>query len=212
MFMSQSFTAPQLTRRDFSFVAFIGAAFALFAIPILTNLNLPFIHLSLPVIVGMIIFFVLMAMGALAIAGLIATRIPVVLQLAKFAAVGAFNTFLDWGVYSLLMLTTQVYAGSAIALFKATSFGVAVIGGYLWNKYWTFNAPDKSTANEMALFLTVSVIGAAINVSLTWFIVQIFTGTQVVTPQQLAQIAAGVATVASMIWNFLGYKFIVFKK
>ena len=210
--MTQPVTAPQLTRRDFSFVAFIGAAFALFAIPILTNLNLPFVHLSFTVVVGMVVFFVVMAVAALAIAGVIAKRIPIVLQLAKFAAVGAFNTFLDWGVYSFLILITHIYTGPAIALFKAMSFVVAVIGGYLWNKYWTFNATEKSTPNEMALFLTVSVIGATINVSLTWFIVQMLTGTQVVTPQQLAQIAAGMATVASMVWNFLGYKFIVFKK
>ena len=210
--MTQTTTAPQLTRRDFSFVAFIGAAFALFAIPILTNLNLPFINLSFAVIVGMVVFFVVFAMLALAVAGVIARHIPVALQLAKFVAVGAFNTFLDWGVYSLLMLVTQVYAGSGILLFKIISFGVAVIGGYLWNKYWTFNATDKSTANEMTLFLTVSVIGATINASLTWLIIQLFTGTQIVTPQQLAQLAAGVATLASMLWNFLGYKLIVFKK
>lgn len=210
--MTPSSPAPQLTRRDFFFVAFIGAAFALFAIPILTNLSLSFIHLSFPVVVGMIVFFMILAVVALAIAGMIARRIPVVLQLAKFAAVGAFNTFLDWGVYSLLMLMTQIYAGPSIALFKVISFGVAMIGGYLWNKYWTFNATNKSTANEMGLFLTVSVIGATINVSLTWLIVQMFTGTQTVTPQQLAQLAAGIATIASMIWNFLGYKLIVFKK
>lgn len=210
--MTHQTTATRLARRDFFFVAMIGAAFAIFAIPILANLDAPFIRLNATFVASMVVFFVVVAVVALAIAGVIARRIPVVLQLAKFAAVGAFNTFLDWGVYNILMLATHIYAGNGIALFKALSFCVAVVGGYLWNKYWTFNNSKKGSANEMALFLTVSVIGATINVTLTWIIVNLFTGTSAVTPQQLAQIGAGIATIVSMTWNFAGYKFIVFKK
>ena len=37
-------------------------------------------------------------------------------------------------------------------------------------------------------------------------------GTTIVTPEQLANLGAAVATVISLVWNFIGYKIFVFKK
>lgn len=203
---------PPLAHTDYHLVSFIGVSFALFAIPILTNLSLPFVRITPFFIIGLVIFFTMLANIALTIAWHVGTRIPVVFQFAKFGAVGAFNTFFDWGVFSLLMILTNVHDGIGVSIFKSISFIAAMIGGYFWNKYWTFNARETSETHEMTKFAMISFAGFVINVGLTSLIVFLFAKTQIITPAQLAQLAAAVATVASLIWNFVGYKFFVFKK
>ena len=201
-----------INRIDFYLVSIIGASFALLSIPIIINLNISPIEITFVNILLLILFFVIFANIALGVAALIAKYIPIIFQIAKFAAVGAFNTFLDWGVLNFLMLITGITAGVGFSIFKATSFTLATIAAYFWNKYWTFNSKEKSNTREVGRFISVSVIGFIINVSLASLIIFIFHKTTVVTPEQLANIAAACATLASLVWNFLGYKLFVFKK
>lgn len=210
--MSHNSSLPPLTRTDYHLVSFIGVSFALFAIPILANLSLPFVNITPLFVLLLVAFFTLLANVALFVAWKIGTRIPVVFQFAKFGAVGAFNTFLDWAVFSLLMIITDIHSGIAISLFKSISFIIAMIAGYFWNKYWTFNARETTGEHEMAKFAMISFAGFVINVGLTSAIVFVFADSAIVSPAQLAQTAAAIATIASLVWNFIGYKFFVFKK
>ena len=210
--MSHNIPLQRLTHTDYFLVSFIGVSFALFAIPILTNLSLPFITITPFFVIGLVIFFTLLANIALFAAWKVGTRIPVIFQFAKFGAVGAFNTFFDWGVFSLLMIATNVHEGFGVSIFKSISFIAAMVGGYFWNKYWTFNARENSSPDELMKFSAVSFAGFVINVGLTSLIIFLFAHTTFVSPPQLAQIAAAFATIASLIWNFVGYKFFVFKK
>jgi putative flippase GtrA len=61
----------------------------------------------------------------------------------------------------------------------------------------------------------VSCVGFAINVGIAYMVVNVvsnsFSGLDI--PDKLwGNIGAVAATAASMVWNFIGYKFIVFKK
>lgn len=201
-----------ISRTDFFLVSFIGVSFALFAIPIIANLDIHFITLTPSFVIGLVIFFTIFANIALAIAWFIGRYVPIAFQFAKFGAVGAFNTFFDWGVLNLLIAVTGIATGLGFSLFKGTSFIAATIGAYFWNKYWTFGAKEKSNTEEVTKFIAVSGSGFLINVGLASIIVFIFSDAAIVSSAQLANIAAATATLASLVWNFLGYKIFVFKK
>lgn len=206
-------TANSLTtRRDYFLISFIGLSFALFSFPIINNLSLPFLKLNLATAIFLVIFFVIFANFGLWIASLVGKKIPVAFQFAKFGAVGAFNSFLDWGILNLLIAFTGIAAGFGFSIFKGISFIVASFSSYFWNKHWTFGAEKKSDTKEVGKFTTVTIIGFLLNIGLASLIVFTLTPKNLTSPERLANIAALFATLISLIWNFVGYKFIVFKK
>ncbi|TAK95786.1 GtrA family protein [Patescibacteria group bacterium] len=205
-------TAITVNKKDYFLIAFIGFSFGLFSVPILKNIQLPFITLNVTTVLGIMVFFVLFAILALWIASLIAKKIPLVLQFAKFAAAGAFNSFLDWGVLNILIALTGIATGFGFSGFKGISFIVANISSYFWNKYWTFGSQDAGNMKtEAGKFFLVSVIGLAINIGMASLIVNGF-HVQGMSPERWANIGALAATLISLIWNFFGYKLWVFKK
>ena len=133
---------------------------------------------------------------------------------AKYVMVGFFNTGVDFAIFNLLMRVTGIDKGPAISSFKTVSFVVAVTNSYFWNKYWAFEAGATKTdkGKEFVKFFVVNIIGAFLNVGITSGI--IFG----VPPQfgfsQVAwnNIAAVAATAVALIWNFIGFRLIVFKR
>ncbi len=210
--MTEKIQRPEINRTDFYLVSFIGASFALFAVPIIINLNIPFIPITISNVLLLVFFFVLFANLALGIAYLLSQKIPIIFQLAKFGAVGAFNTFLDWGVLNLLIAITGIATGFGFSLFKGISFAIAATGAFFWNKYWTFNSKKKSDKTEVSRFILISASGFLINVVLASLIMYTFKNSTPLTVEQLANIAAATATLASLVWNFIGYKLFVFNK
>jgi len=195
--------------KDYGLVALIGACFALFSVPIFSNIQTR-VEFSLPLVLGLMVGASLFAVVALWVASLIAKRIPVILQVAKFSAVGAFNTFLDWGILNILIAAFSIATGAWFSVFKGVSFIVANAGSYFWNKYWTFQSQERASAREFGKFFSVSVIGAVLNVGVASAIVAWVHAFGQVNPIQWANVAAVVATVISLVWNFVGYKFLVF--
>lgn len=203
-----SASTPLLTKKDYFLISFIGLSFALFSIPILKNLKLSFFEINAATIVGLIIFFTILANIGLFIASLIAKKIPVILQVAKFGAVGAFNTFLDWGVFNILIAISGVAEGYLPAVFAGIGFIIANIGSYFWNKHWTFSS-QKGTILQ---FFIVSLVGFLVKVGLVFVLVKIVKAQGGADNEQWANIANVAGTMISMVWNFVGYKFWVFKK
>ena len=133
---------------------------------------------------------------------------------AKYVMVGFFNTGVDFAIFNLLMHVTGINKGPAVSSFKTVSFIVAVTNSYFWNKFWAFKAGSTSTdkGKEFVKFVVVNVIGAFLNVGIT-------SGIIFAIPPQLGfgqvvwnNIAAVVATAIALIWNFIGFRLIVFKK
>ena len=129
-------------------------------------------------------------------------------QAVKFVIVGILNTAVDFAVLNLLMLATGIVAGLGFSLFKALSFLVAVINSYFWNKHWTF----QSEREVFLQFLAVSAIGFFLNVGTASFLVNSVGPQFGLTEQLWANAGAAAGTLVVMTWNFLGYKFVVFKK
>jgi putative flippase GtrA len=130
-------------------------------------------------------------------------------QIAKFAFVGVLNTAIDFGVLNALIALTSITAGIAIIGLNAISFSIAVINSYFWNKRWVFSLGKKG---NFVTFLTVTLIGLSINTG-TVYILTTYLGPDSTSSQtQWANLAKVIATCFSLIWNFVGYKLIVFKK
>lgn len=202
-----------MTKNDHLLITVIGFLFGVLLYPILKNIQLPFLQLDAMTMALIVLFFMILANVALVIASLIGRKIPFVLQFSKFAAVGAVNSVLDWGVLNVLIVLTGAAAGLPYALFKSLSFVVANINSYFWNKLWVFPGRAKMNLQEIFQFFAVSAIGLVLNVATAAVIVNVVArGVEGISPERWANIGAALATVISLGWNFIGYKFIVFKK
>ena len=204
--------ADVVTKKDYFLVSIIGILFGLFSLPILKNIKLFSEGVSAGKAILIILGFFIFANFALWVASILARWIPVLLQIAKFLAIGALNTFLDLGVLNILILFTGVAVGSQYSLFKGISFAVATVNSYFWNKYWTFGSQNSANAKEFAQFFAVSIIGLGFNLGAASLVVNFFGAPAGISPELWANIGAVSATLVSLVWNFIGYKVVVFKK
>lgn len=140
-------------------------------------------------------------------------KYPFLAQFIKFGIVGFMNTAIDFAVLNLLMWRTGIYEGEWILLFNAVSFSVAITNSYFWNKYWTFRAKGPAIAPvQMGQFLIVSLIGVSINSSIVYSLATYIPPFFGLSRGLWTNAAKVLATGITLIWNFIGYKFIVFRK
>ena len=97
------------------------------------------------------------------------------------------------------------------------SLGINFFG----NKFWTFKklplaAPvleeKKSAGKEVLQFFIISLIGFAINVGIAHLVVNVWGPHFGINKNLWGTIGAMCGTVLGLVWNFLGYKLVVFKK
>jgi len=137
---------------------------------------------------------------------------PLAVQLLRFAVVGVINTGIDFGIFNILSRIFDVTGGSKIIPIKAVAFLGANINSYLLNKHFTFK--DKSQgdgAKKFSVYLAVSAIGAVLNISIVYAIstyVDPMFGLSKVLWLNLANL---IATGVGLVWNFIGYKLVVFR-
>ncbi len=134
-------------------------------------------------------------------------------EFLKFVIVGVVNTVIDLSVLNLLIFFfTTGGNGELYILFKSLSFLASVTNSYFLNKYWVFRSEEKSSAKEPVLFFGVSAIGFILNVSVSFVVFLAFMHFSQLSPQIAANIGALAGTAVVVSWNFVGYKFVVFKK
>jgi putative flippase GtrA len=126
------------------------------------------------------------------------------------------NFFIDLAVLNLEMFASGRSTGIYYTVFKAFSFLVAVTFSYFFNKRWAFQDKKKTEqGKQFSQFLSVSIVGMIINVSTASIVVNyIAPQVSVVTlaPKLWGNLGAVAGAATGLIWNFLGYKFWVFKK
>lgn len=206
------------TKKDFWLSLLLGEVAAWLVLPILKNLEgNALLNGAIVKIISSFwiwpIFLPIVVLVALYIFKLISKKISFAWQLGKFGAIGVMNTLVDWGVLNFLIFTTDIASGIYYSLFKGASFAVAVISSYFWNKFWTFDdqRSGKKTTSEFTQFIMVSVVGLLINVVLASLLVNFVKAPASVSPELWANVGAALGSASGMLWNFLGYKLIVFK-
>lgn len=189
----------------------IGEAAALLMIAIGRNLSLPRGLASLlPLLPFVFPFFTL---AVVVISALVGRRFAVAYQFSKFLLVGGLNFLIDLGVLNLLVFATGIASGLPAVGFKAVAFMVAVTSSFFWNKYWTFRALSTAhVGGEFFVFLVVSAIGLLVNVGAFALLNDALGPRAGIDPKTWASISAGGAAVAGLLWNFAGYRFIVFRR
>lgn len=197
-----------LSAKDFKASLIIGAAVGLLIQPILAN-TITSINLTLAVRIGIFVFFTLFAPFALWLCAQIAKLWKAFYQFGQFAAVGTLNSFIDIGIFNLeTFLYAMPISTPIFAVFKAISFLCATTNSFFWNRNWTFGSTDKVNVGEVTGFYTVALIGWGLNVAIATFVKAIGPDTKM-----WINIVAPVAGIlVTFIWNFVGYKYFVFKK
>ncbi len=145
-------------------------------------------------------------------------------QFAQFAAVGTLNTFIDIGVLNIetFLYGSPLIGARLFAVFKAVSFLCSTTNSFFWNKYWTFgsaegDADEKPHAKQVTSFYIVAAVGWALNVGTATLVKVLGSGAggggDIASARIWTNLVAPLAGVAaSFLWDFLGYKFWVFKK
>ena len=130
-------------------------------------------------------------------------------QKIKFATIGAFNTALDFAIlFSLKAL------GINVAFSNIVSTGITFILSFILNKKITFNSTNKTKQENIKEFLSFTIItlfGLWVIQTLVIYIITSILSNILISNITLF-IAKIIATIFSLIWNFVLYKKVVFKK
>lgn len=207
-------------KRDVIFAAINGGVFGFLAAPILSGFRFGLFETYGTVFTtcSLGIFFSLLAVFGVLIGNIFTRQIPVLTQLTKFGIVGASNTAIDIGVLNIFFLLVPTASGLTLGGFKLISFILAVLNSYLWNKFWSFRTNNTSSnsniSHEFGRFFAVSAVGAVLNILIFHIFYTLFTTIlpNMLPTQSWSTIAGGIAAILILAWNFLGYKFIVFRK
>jgi putative flippase GtrA len=175
-----------------------------------------YLETSLPL--GISLFVLVFLIPACWIAGVwfgyfLARWMPFFAQFGKFAAIGFTNAAVDFGVLYLLIGMSGIATGVYYTVFKSTSFLVAMLNSYLWNKFWTFSGTAQSGQNngsEFLRFAIVTLIGFLINVGIATLMVNVVGSQFGMDEKAWAGMGAVAGSALGLIWNFVGMRLLVF--
>jgi putative flippase GtrA len=124
----------------------------------------------------------------------------------RFGLVGAANTTIDFGI-----LFGLVFLGIDKLVANFISTGIAFIFSFFVNKSFTFKQSGKASKKQFGLFLVITLTGLwviqPVIISLTN---PVLTGAGLNASLSLLT-GKLLATVATLIWNYILYKRFVFK-
>ncbi len=156
-----------------------------------------------------ILYFTLpiISLVCLWLAYLIGKKLLFVFQAAKYILIGVFVTIVDLKLFELLIWIINPIAS------KVISFLISTFIKYWGNKHWTFEKPGKDVIwQEIFQFIIVSVVGLGLDIGSFYYFTKIM-GPQFGTPESLwIKLSVIFAALVAATWNFIGYKFLVFKK
>ena len=205
-----------MEKKDAAISAVIGFLVAILILPIIKQSGFKF-HFAFAL--TLLLTFPVFSALSLLLASVMAQKIEWIDQVAKFILVGTFNTFLDWGMLNLLLIAAAISSGPLYPICKGFSFVLAATNSYFWNKCWAFKkkrAPDdrrerNSRGTELFKFSLVTLIGFALNVTVATLIVNRWGPHFHVSVKLWATVGAFGGTLFGLVWNFIGYKLVVFQ-
>lgn len=128
-------------------------------------------------------------------------------QIVRFGLVGAANTVIDFGLLFALKAL-----GVPIELANICSTGTAFVWSFFANKKYTFKTSGTDIVREMVLFVIVTLTGL-------WGLQTIVIALSLAplraalhNPDLSLLFAKLLATAISLVWNYVFYSKLVFKK
>lgn len=121
------------------------------------------------------------------------------IQFIKFGLVGCMNTLVDLIVFTLLNAIFQIYY-----LAKIVSYTCGVLNSYFFNTRWTFRQEHKKSAGEFLLFVVINLISLGVSLGMLYICRNVF-------KIRIDFLSNVIATVVSLVVNFLGNKLVVFR-
>ena len=208
------------SKKDFWLAILAGEIVAWLSFPTLKNLKILNILVAQGISLTIFVIFWVIFIPLGAIAGLgtfyflakYKNRIGF-FQLGKYGVIGVLNTFLNAGVFNLLIFTTDISSGITVDLFFIVTFTVTVINSFIWNKYWSFEERKTETiAGEALRFFGISAAVAIVNIGIIHVIINIIGAPAGLDSKIWANVALAFTIITAFFGNFFGYKFLVFKK
>ena len=197
-----------MKKTDAIISAVIGFLIGVFFFIIIKNIGI-----EIPYTWLLLIIFPPLALLGMFVVSFLGRKFLIIYQAGKFMLVGALNTFIDLGTLNILIWFSGIVAGPWYSVFKGISFLVATTNSYFWNKHWTFRKRERFFApGEFSKFLVVTTIGLSINVGIASVVVNIIGPQFGMGTKMWANVGAFTAVLVAWGWNFLGSKFVVFKK
>ena len=131
-----------------------------------------------------------------------------IFQFIKYACTGLLGAVVEFTVFNLLMnVLTSNYSIISITISQYNiAHSASLISGailcYIVNKIWSFNARGKNVTRTVKYFTVFSLNLLVTNLLLSFFIYQI---------GLLPVLAKLIIMCMAVCWNFLIYKFFVYK-
>lgn len=139
--------------------------------------------------------------------------LPFFNQFGKYAAIGFTNAAVYFGILNLLIAASDITRGIWYSIFIIIAFIVGTIHSYIWNKFWAFGAAQSQGGGaEFAKFATIALIAGLINVGIASFVVNFLDPRFGVSAESWANLGGVAGSAAALIFSFIGFKMIVFKK
>jgi len=170
-------------------------------------LNLPFLNWFFPIL------FPILAVFGIWIAEIIGRKFLFIYQLAKFVLVGAFFAVFDLIILNSLMAYFGITKEEILkySIFVIISFIVVTTFKYFANKYWAFEKMEKERMEkEFGIFFLVTAISGIIQVGVASLLFKFLI--LIVSPLLAGNAGKILGILVASIWNFICYKFLVFKK
>ncbi|MCM3601500.1 GtrA family protein [Robertmurraya korlensis] len=127
-------------------------------------------------------------------------RNQTLIEFIKFSFVGAINTVVDFGVFSLLLTN-----GCPILLSQILSYGCGMLNSFIMNRSWTFKENKRMENNSEPLKYVVANVATLILVSV---LILLFINL-LHLPVLIAKV---ICTAIGMGMNFISSKFWVFQR
>jgi putative flippase GtrA len=126
--------------------------------------------------------------------------------------VGVLNTLIDFATLNILVAIWGAAGGFPLVLCNAVAFLVASLNGYFLNKKWTFAEKGDSSLKQYSFYLILTIGGLIINSLMLYLIVSTFPRPTSFSSTLWVNVAKIGATAASMSWNYLVCRYVVFRK
>lgn len=126
------------------------------------------------------------------------TKLLHINQILKFGAVGIINTGIDFGIFTILLMTTSLVPTACHVI----SYSAGVVNSYFFNRLWTFKVRERANSFEFVKFIIVNLVSLGVSTLVLYLL------NDKASLDSLVSKLGG--TLCSLFVNFIGSKLIVF--